>query len=111
VLEPLRLFHGNPITILSGYRSPEVNEAIGGSSASQHMCLDGAATDLIIARYPNLDTINAIFRLGLPFDQLILEFGERGWVHVSHGPRNRREVLSATRSGGGVVYGPLRIEP
>lgn len=34
-----------PVFISSGYRSPEVNAAIGGSSASQHM--QGLAADFV----------------------------------------------------------------
>lgn len=105
VLEPLRLFHGNPVTVLSGYRSPLVNQQVGGAVSSQH--LTGEAADIIITGYPNLDVCRAINRLGLPFDQLIYEFGEGGWVHVSHGPRHRRQVLSAVRSSGHTVYMPL----
>lgn len=37
---------GNPITILSGYRSPEFNTAIHGAKSSQH--LEGRAADIIV---------------------------------------------------------------
>ena len=37
VLEPLRLNLQKPIISTSGYRSKKVNEAIGGSTTSQHM--------------------------------------------------------------------------
>ena len=36
VFEPLRLYLGRAITISSGYRSPALNRAIGGSATSQH---------------------------------------------------------------------------
>ena len=36
VFQPLRAFIGKPITISSGYRSPKLNKAVGGSSTSQH---------------------------------------------------------------------------
>lgn len=36
-LERLRSIHGRPITILSGYRCPVHNAAVGGARDSQHM--------------------------------------------------------------------------
>ena len=36
VLQPLRDAWGGPIFINSGYRSPEVNKAVGGVETSQH---------------------------------------------------------------------------
>jgi uncharacterized protein YcbK (DUF882 family) len=108
ILEPLRLYHGHPIVILSGYRSVPVNAAVGGASTSQHLL--GEAGDFVVPGFSNIEIVKAIVALGLPFDQLIYEFGEAGWVHVSHGPRHRKQVLSAVRSGGGTVYLPLNIK-
>ena len=36
VLEPVRVKFDKPVTITSGYRSPELSEAIGSKSTSQH---------------------------------------------------------------------------
>jgi hypothetical protein len=36
VLQPLRDAWGKPLTVLSGYRSEELNDAVGGSPTSQH---------------------------------------------------------------------------
>lgn len=44
VLQPLRDTVGAPLTITSGYRSRELNRAIGGSPTSQH--LRGEAADV-----------------------------------------------------------------
>ena len=44
VFQPLRDALGCPIHVSSGYRSPELNAAIGGSKRSQHM--EGRALDL-----------------------------------------------------------------
>ncbi len=44
VFEPLRQWVGGPIKINSFYRSPALNEAIGGSSKSQHC--QGRAMDI-----------------------------------------------------------------
>lgn len=44
-LEVLRSLCGNkPLTIVSGYRSPATNAAVGGAKASQHML--GTAADI-----------------------------------------------------------------
>jgi len=100
VLEPLRVRTGAPIIVTSGYRCPELNARIGGSATSQH-CI-GQAVDFTVAGLSVADTVTLIRRLGLPYDQLIDEFGQ--WVHVSHGPRLRKDVLTARRIAGKTVY-------
>jgi hypothetical protein len=105
ILDPLREHLGRPVVISSGYRSPALNKAIGGSTTSQH-CL-GQAADITVPGMTVPDLVATIRKLGLPFDQLIDEFsdGGGGWVHVSYGPRKRRQVLKATRGlGGRTVY-------
>jgi uncharacterized protein YcbK (DUF882 family) len=104
VLEPLRSYRG-PIVISSGFRSGRVNVAIGGAPTSQH--LSGEAADFQIPELPNIEVVHVIRTLALPFDQVIYEFGPAGWIHVSYGPRARREALSSSFSGGKVVYLPL----
>ena len=79
-LETVRRRVGLPIHITSGYRSPELNNAIGGASNSQH-CL-GCAADITV-RGISLDEI--IKRIGdLDFDQLIREYDS--WIHISIPP-------------------------
>lgn len=91
VLQPLRDKFGT-VTISSGYRSRAVNVGIGGSSNSDHC--RGMAADLEVPGVSNREVI-AWIRANLPFKQLILEFGDAGWVHVSYDPRDlRKEVLS-----------------
>lgn len=92
-LDPLRESIGAPIVCSSGYRSPAVNRAVGGSSTSQHLV--GEAADITGAGLSPRQLCERAIALKLPFDQLILEFGR--WVHISHGPRNRRQVLTAVK--------------
>lgn len=102
VLDPLRERLGRPVNVSSGFRSPEVNRRVGGSSTSQHRF--GEAADITVPGMSVSAVVREIVGAGLPFDQLIDEFG--AWVHVSHGPRHRREVLRARRdpSTGRTVY-------
>ena len=105
ILQPLRNVYGKPIIVNSGYRSPALNAAIKGAQNSQHML--GQAAD-ITARHTipkcsataanydfheeNKRLFSLILSLKLPFDQLIDE-KDYSWLHVSFGPRNRRQVL------------------
>src|SRR5574343_388184 len=60
-----------PIVISSGYRSPEVNAAVGGSKNSQHM--EGRAVDFTCPKFGEPeDIIRAIKRSTIDYDQLIL---------------------------------------
>lgn len=101
VLDPLREALGRPVNINSGFRSEAVNKAVGGSSSSQHRY--GEAADIVVPGLTVEQVVARIRSLNLPFDQLIDEFGS--WVHVSHGPRHRREVLRARRNfDGRTIY-------
>ena len=96
ILEPVRVKFDKPVTITSGYRSPELSEAIGSKSTSQH-CL-GEAVDLEVIGVSNLQVALWIEN-NVDFDQLILEFytGEAnsGWIHVSYKDgSNRKQVLT-----------------
>jgi hypothetical protein len=96
--------------VSSGYRSAELNTAIGGSKRSQHV--EGRALDLDADVYGHC-TNSEIFRYilnNLTFDQLIWEFGDEDnpdWVHVSfvYDGVNRGRCLKACRDDKGqVVY-------
>lgn len=90
LLEPLRIYHRQPMYIMSGYRSEELNRLVGGAPNSQHM--RGEAADIYtIDRYRLLEDLVAS---RLNFDQAIL-YRTRGIVHLSlkrHGV-NRRQIL------------------
>lgn len=97
VLDPARSKLGQLI-VSSGYRSADLNKAIGGSRTSQH-CF-GEAADIITPRMNLLEAAQWIATSGLPFDQLIYEFDS--WIHVSHsGKHNRGEVLTAYKDSDG----------
>jgi len=89
------------VTVInSGYRGPALNEAVGGSSNSQHC--KGEAVDIECPGTAN-ETVAQWIADNLEFDQLILEFAEKGipdagWVHVSYvSEGNRKQILTALR--------------
>ncbi len=107
VVQPIREKFGVTL-ITSGYRSPELNAKIGGSSKSQHC--KGQAVDLECLKESNADVAMWIEN-NLDFDQLILEFytpGEpsSGWIHVSYNEdgKNRKSVLTASKINRKTVY-------
>ena len=95
VIQPVRDKIG-PIRITSGYRSPALNRAIGGSSRSQHS--KGMAADIQFVRDNEMDNkviFDTILEMGLDFDQMINEF-DYSWIHISYNPKkNRKQVLEA----------------
>ena len=104
VLQPLRDGLGEAVFVNSGFRSKELNEAIGGSPNSQHM--KGQAADIVVSGHTPGQVFNFIID-NLPYDQIIYEFGR--WVHVSYKDNNNRfEKLEAYKQNGKTVY--RRIE-
>lgn len=105
ILQPLRDWYGKSITVTSGFRSKKTNEAIRGSSSSQH-CV-GEAVDFIVPREDMLRVFNYI-RENLPFDQLIWEFGDAvapSWIHVSFSKvKKRKQVLRAKKGTFKTIY-------
>jgi len=102
ILQPLRDDLRRPVLVNSAFRSERVNRAVGGTATSQHRL--GQAADIRVDGMTSRALAQRIIDLRLPFDQVIEEFGR--WVHVSLGPRHRRQVLTATSSGGRTVYVP-----
>ena len=89
----------NPILISSGYRSPALNRAVGGSATSDHA--NGLAVDFTCPGFGGVRAgCEAIVAAGIPFDQVIYEQGNTEWVHLGIGTRMRRQVLSWTPARG-----------
>ena len=107
VLQPVREHFGKPVMISSGYRSPELCEAIGSSSKSQHA--RGEAADFEIQGVDNKELATWISK-NTTFDQLILEFYDEGdpnsgWVHCSAVMEEpRKQVLKASKVEGRTKY-------
>lgn len=105
-LELVRTLLGdNPIRISSGFRSPAVNSAVGGSKTSAHVL--GFAADFTCPAFGDpRDIVAAIAKSGIVFDQVIWEHppGRNPWVHISFDPKARRQVLEYN----GKAYTPFR---
>jgi hypothetical protein len=112
VFQPIREHFRCPIHISSGYRSKELNQAVGGSLTSQHC--QGEAIDIDMDGTPNGVTNRMVFDFikdNLEFDQLIYEFGDKqnpDWVHVSYesSGKQRKQILRAVRTNGKTSYLP-----
>ena len=97
-LEMLRERVGGPIIINSGYRSPEVNKAVGGVATSNH--LTGCAADIRVAGIEQIIHYAAILldiskERQEDFDELLIERSPKGsyWLHFAVRPSdNRRKV-------------------
>jgi uncharacterized protein YcbK (DUF882 family) len=89
VLQRVRDIVGKPVCISSGYRSGELNEAVGGAPESQHA--RGEAADIYCKGVNARNLFSLIQSLGIEFDQLILY---PTFVHVSYSEgKNRKQVL------------------
>jgi zinc D-Ala-D-Ala carboxypeptidase len=114
IFEPIRKHFAKPIFISSGYRSAELNKAVGGSTTSQHST--GEAIDIDMDGHAGGVTNKMVFdfiKENLNFDQLIWEFGTDAnpdWVHVSYEStgKQRKQVLRAVRNGGKTSYVPYK---
>lgn len=96
--EPIRAYFNCPVRVLSGFRSAELNKAVGGSPTSQHT--KGEAVDIEVIGIRN-DVLWKFIVDHLDFDQCIAEQlkaydGTAGWVHVSRvrTGKQRNEALS-----------------
>lgn len=100
-LEAVRALVGKPLRISSGYRSPAVNAAVGGSRTSAH--LQGLAADFTVQGMAPRALAQQIADSELAFDQLILEFDR--WVHLGLATGQPRRQVLTLRDGRGYQAG------
>lgn len=89
-----------PIILTSGYRSPKLNQLVGGQPRSDHV--DACAADFKVPAFGTpLQVCQALAPLVgvLEIGQLIHEFGR--WVHVStrHPARDVNRVITISQRG------------
>lgn len=99
-LERVRELAGDkPLHIKSGYRSPTVNQAVGGHPVSYHLL--GLAADFDPPEGVTHDQLqHAIAKSGMDFDMVLEERARDGghWLHFQlarPGDRPRRKLLDA----------------
>lgn len=102
ILDPLRTAYGMPIRVSSGYRSPELNRAVGGAPTSVHQI--GYAADLQVGgsfnRFRDF-VVDWFKKTGTPYDQILLESDRRTgarWIHIglynnAHEQRKQTKVM------------------
>jgi hypothetical protein len=91
ILEPIRDYINEPITITSGYRPSDVNKAVHGSPTSEHVASPKwcAADFSFETGFGKILSVRAVFdwirNSQLPFHQVILEHDATGRsiIHVS----------------------------
>ena len=88
-----------PIIINSGYRSPQLNRAIGGVPTSNH--LTGCAVDIRVTGMEQLIVYAAILiqyanETKQDFDELLIEKNAHGaiWLHFAIRPNSNRRKVS-----------------
>jgi hypothetical protein len=103
LLEPVRTLLGVPLHVDSGFRSPALNEAVGGAVNSAHMF--GRAADVIPVGLDLRAAFHAVQLSDLPYDQIIIECG--AWLHIASaraGEQPRRMALTASGGPGSWRY-------
>lgn len=112
IFEPVRKKFGVPLRIISFYRSPALNKAVGGSRSSQHMI--GEAIDVqATGGVTNAELFHYLRTNKIDYDQIIAEFpvkGEPAWVHISYTKKrhNRNQPLIALKKDGKTIYLPYQ---
>jgi len=100
LLEQVKIAVGNkPVMVNSGFRSKQVNDAVGSKDTSQHRL--GCAADIRVPGMTPNEVVQALIKSNIGYDQLIREFDS--WTHISvpNTPFTalRKQVLIIDRQG------------
>lgn len=102
-LDIIREHFDKPVYVLSCYRSPSVNAAVGGSKTSAHRF--AMAADVKIDGVSVLELCRWCAENISDYDQIIYEFGEDGWMHIGFTKgAPRKQLLTAKKVNGRTVY-------
>ena len=89
-LQPIRDLYDRPVVVTSGFRCPELNEAVGGVPDSLHVTGEGA--DFYVAGGPSAQAVfQDVRRSQLEFEELIL-YPDEARLHVGVTRDPKREV-------------------
>ena len=97
VLDPIREAWGQPLLVTSGFRSPQLNVAVGGVPTSAHM--EGYAVDITIP-YWSTKKISQLFSLitsmaeeeVIRIDQVIY-YRKKKFIHISNYTLLRKQFI------------------
>ena len=99
LLEQVRALLNKPILVNSAFRSKPVNDEVGSKDTSQHRI--GCAADIRVPGMTPKQVVQACIDGGIPFDQIIEEFGS--WTHISvpntKDTAPRKQALIIDKSG------------
>jgi zinc D-Ala-D-Ala carboxypeptidase len=99
LLEEVRALVKKPVLVNSGFRSKQVNDAVGSRDTSQHRI--GCAADIRVPGMTPREVVEACIKANIGYDQIIEEFGS--WTHISvpDSPTRppRRQALTIDRQG------------
>ena len=94
-----RLLGDKPIMVNSGFRSKQVNDAVGSKDTSQHRI--GCAADIRVPSMTPDEVVKAVIASDIPYDQIIREFDR--WTHISvpnePNGKARRQALIIDKQG------------
>lgn len=107
-LDGIREEFGEPIKVTSGFRSWDVNDAVGGSKKSQHLA--GQAADIVPMHKPErLRELFDLIRKRGGYQQVIYEHvGRSVWVHVAIPPIGEMPRQEAMTTNDGKSYKRLK---
>ena len=99
LMEQVRSILGQPIFITSGYRSKQVNDAVGSKDTSQHRL--GCAVDFKCAGLTPDQIVRKIKASDIAYAQLIREFDSSTHISVPSEPARapRKQALIIDRTG------------
>ncbi len=104
ILEPLQKEIKAPITILSGFRSYELNSLVEGKKESQH--LRGEAVDIVVYS-KNMKEVFELLAEKYDYDQLI--YSHNKWIHVSYCEGcNRHTTWISRKRYGRTIFEPFK---
>lgn len=99
LLEEVRALVKKPVIVTSGFRSKQVNDAVGSRDTSQHRI--GCAADFKVPGMTPKQVVELCIKANIGYDQIIEEFDS--WVHISvpDSPSRppRRQALIIDRKG------------
>ena len=87
VLDPIRAELGSPIIINSGFRSAELNKAVGGVKDSWHLGIDDKVAVDMVPQNQSIYTLYEVIRKlhrnnKIVFDKCLLE--NNTWIHLQY---------------------------